>query len=164
MHCAASISFDLPLDEARLINVEGTREVIGLAREAKSCGRLDRFIHVSTAYVAGITKGTFRERQLDAGQEFRNTYEQTKWEAEHVVNDAADLNPVIARPSIVMGESTLRLDARVQRPVLPDPRVLAGDVQGGPGAARGAGRRRARWTTSPTPWCTCWRTRRPRAW
>ena len=105
MHCAASISFDLPLDEARQINVEGTREMIGFARQAKSCGRLDRFVHVSTAYVAGITKGTFRERQLDAGQEFRNTYEQTKWEAEHVVNDAADLDPVIARPSIVMGES-----------------------------------------------------------
>lgn len=105
MHCAASISFDLPLDEARLINVEGTREIIGFAREAKSTGRLDRFVHVSTAYVAGITKGTFRERQLDAGQEFRNTYEQTKWEAEHVVNDASDLEPVIARPSIVMGES-----------------------------------------------------------
>jgi thioester reductase-like protein len=105
MHCAASISFDLPLEEARQINVEGTREIIGLAREAKLAGRMDRFVHVSTAYVAGITAGTFRERQLDAGQEFRNTYEQTKWEAEHVVNDAADLDPVIARPSIVMGES-----------------------------------------------------------
>src|SRR3954464_8030219 len=106
MPCAASISFDLPLDEARHINVDGTREVIAFAREAKSAGRLDRFIHVSTAYVAGITTGTFHERQLDEGQEFRNTYEQTKWEAEHVVNDASDLDPVIARPSIVMGEST----------------------------------------------------------
>src|SRR6201996_8053413 len=106
MHCAASISFDLPLDEARAINVEGTREIIGFARQAKSGGRLDRFIHVSTAYVAGITKGTFRERQLDAGQKFRNTYEQTKWEAEHVVAEADDLAPVVARPSIVMGEST----------------------------------------------------------
>jgi thioester reductase-like protein len=103
MHCAASISFDLPLDEARAINVEGTREVIALAREVK---RLARFIHVSTAYVAGITAGTFHEHELDAGQGFRNTYEQTKWEAEHVVNDASDLDPVIARPSIVMGEST----------------------------------------------------------
>src|SRR3954453_21813001 len=106
LHCAASISFDLPLDEARKINVEGTREIIGLARQAKNAGRLDRFIHVSTAYVAGITEGTFRERQLDTGQSFRNTYEQTKWEAEHVVSDASDLDPVIARPSIVMGEST----------------------------------------------------------
>jgi thioester reductase-like protein len=102
MHCAASISFDLPLDEARAINVEGTRSIIELAREIKD---LERFVHVSTAYVAGITEGTFHESQLDTGQEFRNTYEQTKWEAEHVVVEATDLEPVIARPSIVMGES-----------------------------------------------------------
>jgi len=105
LHCAASIAFDLPLDEARAINVEGTREVIGFAREAKALGRLDRFVHVSTAYVCGTHVGSFRERQLDAGQGFRNTYEQTKWEAEHVVNDASDLAPAIARPSIVMGEA-----------------------------------------------------------
>ena len=85
LHCAASISFDLPIEEARTINVEGTREVIGFARECKALGRLERFVHVSTAYVSGKHEGTFRERQLDAGQEFRNTYEQTKWEAEHVV-------------------------------------------------------------------------------
>jgi thioester reductase-like protein len=105
LHCAASIAFDLPLEEARKINVEGTREVIGFARECKALGRLERFVHVSTAYVSGKYEGTFRERQLDAGQEFRNTYEQTKWEAEHVVRDASDLSPAIARPSIVMGES-----------------------------------------------------------
>jgi thioester reductase-like protein len=105
LHCAASISFDLPLEEARAINVEGTREVIGFARECKALGRLERFVHVSTAYVSGKYEGTFRERQLDAGQEFRNTYERTKWEAEHIVRAAADLEPAIARPSIVMGES-----------------------------------------------------------
>jgi thioester reductase-like protein len=105
LHCAASIAFDLPLDEARQINVEGTREVIGFARECKNLGRLERFVHVSTAYVAGRYSGTFRERQLVAGQGFRNTYEQTKWEAEHVVRAAGDLAPAIARPSIVMGES-----------------------------------------------------------
>jgi thioester reductase-like protein len=105
MHCAASIAFDMPLDEARAINVEGTREVIGFARECKALGRLERFLHVSTAYVSGKFEGTFRERQLDAGQEFRNTYEQTKWEAEHIVREARDLAPCIARPSIVMGES-----------------------------------------------------------
>ena len=105
MHCAASISFDMPLDEARQINVEGTREIIGFARECKALGRLERFVHVSTAYVSGKHEGTFRERQLDAGQEFRNTYEQTKWEAEHIVREATDLAPAIARPSIVMGEA-----------------------------------------------------------
>jgi long-chain acyl-CoA synthetase len=105
LHCAASITFDLPLEEARLINVEGTREVIGFAREAKALGRLERFVHVSTAYVSGRHAGVFRERQLDAGQAFRNTYEQTKWEAEHVLAAADDLHPAIARPSIVMGDA-----------------------------------------------------------
>jgi thioester reductase-like protein len=105
LHCAASISFDLPLEEARAINVEGTREVIGFAREAKALGRLERFLHVSTAYVAGAYPGTFGEGQLVAGQDFRNTYEQTKWEAEQVVADADDLAPAVVRPSIVMGES-----------------------------------------------------------
>jgi thioester reductase-like protein len=105
LHCAASISFDLPLEEARQINVEGTREVIGFAREAKALGRLDRFLHVSTAYVSGAYPGTFGERQLVAGQEFRNTYEQTKNEAEQIVAEADDLAPAVVRPSIVMGES-----------------------------------------------------------
>jgi len=105
LHCAASIAFDLPLEEARQINVEGTREVIGFAREAKALGRLDRFLHVSTAYVSGTHSGTFRERQLIAGQQFRNTYEQTKWEAEQIIAGAHDLQPAVARPSIVMGES-----------------------------------------------------------
>jgi thioester reductase-like protein len=106
VHCAASIAFDMPLEEARAINVEGTREVIGFAREAKALGRLERFVHVSTAYVSGTHAGVFRERQLDVGQGFRNTYEQTKWEAEHVLADADDLAPVVVRPSIVMGDAT----------------------------------------------------------
>ena len=105
MHCAASIAFDLPLDEARAINVEGTREVIGFAREARRSGAWSASCTSRRRTCPASHEGTFRERQLDAGQEFRNTYEQTKWEAEHVVATADDLAPAIARPSIVMGES-----------------------------------------------------------
>ena len=160
MHCAASISFDLPLDEARRINVEGTREIIALAREVKAAGGLERFIHVSTAYVAGITEGTFREDQLDAGQEFRNTYEQTKWEAEHVVNDASDLDPVIARPSIVMGESgsgwTPAFNV-LYWPIRAFSRGLFAEVPARPRPSSTSSRS----TTSPTRWCTCSRTPPP---
>ena len=105
LHCAASISFDLPLDEARAINVDGTARMLDFAVEAQANGGLERYLHVSTAYVAGQHEGTFRERQHDAGQTFRNTYEQTKWEAEEIVGLARELGPAIARPSIVMGES-----------------------------------------------------------
>jgi thioester reductase-like protein len=105
LHCAASIAFDLPLEEARAINVDGTERVLELARAAREAGTLRRFVHVSTAYVSGRHDGVFREDDLDVGQSFRNTYEQTKHEAEHLVGAASDLAPAIARPSIVMGEA-----------------------------------------------------------
>jgi nucleoside-diphosphate-sugar epimerase len=98
-HCAASISFDLQLEEAREINVEGTRAMLDLARAAGA----RRFVHVSTAYVSGTHAGTFTEDML--GSEFRNTYEQTKCEAERLFEGVDDLEVAIARPSIVMGES-----------------------------------------------------------
>jgi long-chain acyl-CoA synthetase len=100
VHCAASISFTLPLDEARAINVEGTRRMLELARELPG---LERFVHVSTAYVAGRAPRVFSEDDTE-GADFRNTYEQTKLEAELAV-DRADLPSAIVRPSIVVGES-----------------------------------------------------------
>ena len=105
LHCAASITFDLPLAEARAINVDGTSRVLDFAVDAQAREGLERFLHVSTAYVSGRYEGTFRERQLDVGQSFRNTYEETKADAEQIVTLARELGPAIARPSIVVGES-----------------------------------------------------------
>jgi long-chain acyl-CoA synthetase len=102
VHCAASISFTLPLAQARAINVGGTRAVLDLARELPL---LQRLVHVSTAYVAGRGSGRFTEDDLDRDQSFRNTYEQTKLEAELVLRAAQDLPTVVVRPSIVVGES-----------------------------------------------------------
>jgi thioester reductase-like protein len=104
VHCAASISFSLPLAEALRVNVEGTRRVVSLARRLP---RLRRLVHVSTAYVAGRHAGRFEERQLDVGQGFRNTYERSKHLAEVALRrEARDLPLVVARPSIVVGDST----------------------------------------------------------
>jgi thioester reductase-like protein len=105
VHCAASISFELPLDEARAINVSGVERVLELAREIAAAGALRRVVHVSTAYVSGRHSGTFNERDLDVGQEFRNTYERSKHEAELLLRDAVDLPLAVARPSIVVGHS-----------------------------------------------------------
>jgi thioester reductase-like protein len=106
VHCAASISFDLPLEEAREINVRGVERVVDLAREIAAAGTLRRFVHVSTAYVSGRHSGAFGEQDLDLGQEFRNTYEQSKNEAEQLLLAADDLPLAVARPSIVVGHST----------------------------------------------------------
>jgi thioester reductase-like protein len=108
VHCAASISFDLPLEEVREVNVRGVERVIELAREIASEGSLRRLVHVSTAYVSGRHAGEFGEEDLDTGQEFRNTYERSKNEAERLLRAAAasaDLPLAVARPSIVVGHS-----------------------------------------------------------
>lgn len=100
VHCAASVSFGLSLEDARASNVGGTRHALEAADRAGA-----RYVHVSTAYVAGRRRGFFREGDLDCGQAFRNTYEQAKFEAECLVA-AARPDAVVLRPSIVMGESS----------------------------------------------------------
>jgi long-chain acyl-CoA synthetase len=101
IHGAASVSFALPLAQARAINVEGTRRMIDLARAAKS-----PFDYIGTAYVAGERTGLALETELDVGQSFRNTYEQTKNEAEQLVRARAGEQLVaIYRPSIIVGDS-----------------------------------------------------------
>jgi thioester reductase-like protein len=105
VHSAASVSFALPLDEAREINVEGTRRMLEFASTASERGAgLDRYGHISTAYVAGTHSGRFCEGDLDVGQEFRNSYEQSKFEAERLVRRHPGLPFTIMRPSIVVGD------------------------------------------------------------
>ena len=103
IHCAAAARFDLDLDEARKINVGGTRRVIDFAG---ACAKLARIDYVGTAYVAGKRKGIIREDELDEGQEHNNTYERSKLEAEVFVRERMkDLPIAIYRPSIVICDS-----------------------------------------------------------
>jgi thioester reductase-like protein len=103
VHCAASVSFDLSLEDSRRVNVEGTRNVVDLAHR---CERLERLSYVSTAYVAGEPRRLFQEDELDVGQRFRNPYERSKFEAERMVRQRARGLPLqVLRPSIVVGDS-----------------------------------------------------------
>ncbi len=110
-HGAATVRFDLPLAEARTTNVEGTREILALCRAAQRQGCLRRLHYIGTAYVAGNRPGRILEDDLDCGQGFHNTYEQTKFEAEKLVRAAMatttdpPLPVTIYRPSIVVGDS-----------------------------------------------------------
>jgi thioester reductase-like protein len=104
VHGAASVSFGLPLADARAINVNGTRRMLELAARAREVGVLDHYAHISTAYVAGTHDGRFFERDLDLGQQFHNSYEQSKFEAEQLVRSSRDLPFTILRPSIVVGD------------------------------------------------------------
>jgi thioester reductase-like protein len=103
IHCAASVRFDLPLEVARRDNTEGTRNILTFAERLP---KLARFDYIGTAFVAGDRRGIIREDELDVGQRFLNSYEQTKMEAEKLVRDFAKTHPTaIYRPSIVVGDS-----------------------------------------------------------
>jgi long-chain acyl-CoA synthetase len=105
VHGAAAVSFELGLETARAVNVEGTRAVLAFARRCQGRGGLRRLSYISTAYVAGEHSGCFSEDELDVGQSFRNSYEQSKFEAERLVAGSHGRLPItVLRPSIVVGE------------------------------------------------------------
>jgi len=106
VHGAASVRFDLPLSQARRINVAGAVEAAAFASAAHHRGTLQRFEYISTSFVAGRHPVPFGEDELDVGQRFRNTYEQSKFEAELVIRAVMPRVPTtVVRPSIVIGDS-----------------------------------------------------------
>jgi thioester reductase-like protein len=106
-HSAAVTQFNWPLEKIRKVNVEGTRNILELADKCREKGRLNKVNHISTAYVCGDYKGIFRENDLDVGQGFNTAYEQSKFEAEKLVEEyrKRGLWIDIFRPPLVIGES-----------------------------------------------------------
>ena len=103
-HLAAVYDLAVAPEIARRVNVEGTRRVLEVAAGLPALRRLQ---YVSTCYVSGRYEGEFTEDALEEGQQFRNHYEETKYEAEVLVRKAvADgLPATIYRPGIVVGDS-----------------------------------------------------------
>ena len=105
IHGAASVAFDLPIADAREVNVGGTRRMLDLAAKSADAGSLRRFTYISTAYVAGDCGGRVSESGAPQRTRFRNAYEQSKSEAEALVQTRRDELPLtIVRPSIVVGD------------------------------------------------------------
>jgi thioester reductase-like protein len=103
IHAAASTRFDLPIEEARKINVIGTKNVALLA---KKCSRIRQFGFLSTAYISGKRIGSIKEAELEHTAEFVNTYEQSKYEAEILLKDFSNDFPIsVYRLSTVFGDS-----------------------------------------------------------
>lgn len=124
LHAAASVSFDLPLEEAARSNVGPTVHLLELAR---SCRRLERLVYVSTAYVTphpgnrtaiaealvplprpaeelyrSILDGTADQQKLLKESRHPNTYTFTKCLAEHLISERRGGVPLsIVRPSII---------------------------------------------------------------
>jgi thioester reductase-like protein len=106
IHGAATIRFDHPIDEARLINCGGTERILQIARQCVDDGKLERFVYIGTSSVSGQRAGNIYEHELEMGQTFFNTYEQSKCDSERIVRNHMNRIPtVIFRPSIVIGDS-----------------------------------------------------------
>jgi long-chain acyl-CoA synthetase len=106
IHSAANVSFRQTLEQARHSNLYGTENVMSLARSGLAAGKLERVAYISTAYISGNRSGKIYEEELDCGQNFSNTYEQSKFESELRVRRLMSELPItIFRPSIIVGDS-----------------------------------------------------------
>jgi thioester reductase-like protein len=106
IHSAADVRFNQDIQDARSRNVEGTGRVTAFARAAAKTG-LRRFDWVGTAFVAGLRRDRVAEGDLGHDEGWKNSYEQSKYEAEVWLRaNAADLPLTVYRPSIIVGEST----------------------------------------------------------
>ena len=106
-HSAALAQFNVPYEKIKKINVDGTKNVLDFALQCLENRLFESVNHISTIAVSGTYHGIFYEDSLDEGQGFKNTYEQTKFEAEQLIQAyrAKGLNINIFRPSAIIGDS-----------------------------------------------------------
>lgn len=99
-HSAATIKFNLDLDDASDINIKGTRMIMNLAQKCMIHGTLEHVYHISTAYVTGRISAS-----SDDAPVFANTYEKTKYESELLIGQyiQSGMPVTIFRPSIISG-------------------------------------------------------------
>jgi nucleoside-diphosphate-sugar epimerase len=109
VHCAAVTDFAAGVDTVHRLNVAGTRHVAEFVADADA-----RLIHVSTAFVARaeLTRGARGAESREAAARPED-YLDSKREGEAVLR-AAGVPVVIARPSVVIGDSTSGQIARFQ--------------------------------------------------
>jgi len=103
-HAAAITDLNQPMAKMKKVNVEGTKNVLGLAKEFSKIVKIN---HISTAYIYGDYNGLFKENDLDVGQKLNTNYEETKFRAEQLAEEyrKKGLWVDIYRPSIVVGDS-----------------------------------------------------------
>lgn len=103
IHAAANTAFDgQPGGEPYRTNVDGTRALLAVARKAG----VPHFVHVSTAYVCGRSRGLVAERFTTPFPPASNAYEQSKQQAEQLVWawQGDERAVTICRPTILFGD------------------------------------------------------------
>lgn len=98
IHAAATVSFDPEIDEAFQTNLLGSVRLFEASAPTP-------FLHVSTAYIAGVTRGTQAEELLGRGIDWRR-------EAEHAVGLRDEVERESRRP-----EQLARFDAKARHEI-----------------------------------------------
>jgi fatty acyl-CoA reductase len=126
IHTAATVSFDPPIDDAFKTNLSGTVSLYEVCR-----GR--PFVHISTAYVAGLTRGTQHEEPLERSVDWRaeaQAAEELRTNIERGSRMPEVLQDVIAQARVERGragpQSVARLTERLRRDWVRDRLVDSG--------------------------------------
>jgi fatty acyl-CoA reductase len=90
-HCAATVSFDPPIDEGFRTNVLGSVHLYQALGEA---GLRPHVVHVSTAYVAGVARGTISEDALAHSVDWRA-------ETDAAIEARAEVEAASRRPEVL---------------------------------------------------------------
>jgi thioester reductase-like protein len=102
-HLAAIYDLSVAYETAYKVNVLGTQNINQFSLEIMN---LKRYVYFSTAFIAGTREGKLLETELVKPEFFHNYYEETKFEAEILVEGLKEHLPVtIFRPGIVKGKS-----------------------------------------------------------
>ncbi len=103
IHVAGDTRFKpTDVEAQRQLNIQAPLQLVSAYK-----GKVSRLIHVSTAYVAGKRTGLIRETELDCGQQFWNSYERSKFDAEFSLTQICrqvGLPLVIVRPAIIIND------------------------------------------------------------
>lgn len=105
IHAAADWNLRSSLENLQKVNIEGTKNLIKFANLIHKNHKLERFSHVSTAYVAGKKEGIIYEDYQIDDSGFLSYYEETKFKSEIEVKKA-DFDTSIFRPSMIVGHSS----------------------------------------------------------
>jgi thioester reductase-like protein len=105
-HAAYSTSLEVGAQAITALNLQGTREVIELARAGLEQGSAPRVVAYSSVLALGGAEGLLREDELDLGQRLRSPAEATMHGAERLLRQAMATLPVtVLRASMIVGDS-----------------------------------------------------------
>lgn len=105
-HAAYSTSLEVDAKAITALNLQGTREVLELARAGLDQGNAPRVVAYSSVLALGGAEGLLREDDLDLGQRLRTPAEETMHGAERLLRRAMETLPVtVVRASMIVGDS-----------------------------------------------------------